>query len=496
MALTEVLDNMPVAKSKDLRDFIALLEDKGELRRIKTPVSRDLEITEITDRMVKSGGPALLFENVEGYNIPLVINLFGTHQRVAWALGVDHVDELTQQVRKLLGLVQGPPQGILNKVRTAGELIGLARAQPKVVRRGPCQEVVLTGEHADLSMLPALKCWPMDAGHYITLPLVISRDPASGRRNVGIYRMQIYDSHTAGMHWQTHKGGAQHYRTGEARGQERIDVAAALGGDPTTIWTGSLPLPPDMDEIAISGVIRSEAVEMVKCKTVDLEVPAQAELVLEGYVIPGELRPEGPFGDHTGYYSLAEDYPVFHLTAITHRRNPIYPTTMVGRPPTEDFFMGKAAERLMLPALQMTLPEIVDINMPAEGIFHNLVIVSIKKEYPGHVRKVMFALWGLGLLMLAKSIIVVDHFVDVQDLSEVAWRVTSNIDPVGDVFFVEGPVDDLDHASAKPRFGSKMGIDATAKSVTDGRTREWPPDIIMTDEIKRLVDRKWNEYGL
>ena len=481
---------------KDLREFLDLLDSKGELRRVKTPVSCDLEITELADRAVKTGGPALLFENVEGYDMPLAINLFGSHQRMAWALGVERIDELTERIRKLLGLVQGPPPGLLNKIRTLGDLVGLARAQPKVVSRAPCQEVVISGSDVDVNMLPALKCWPMDGGRFITLPLVISRDPETGRRNVGIYRMQIYDGQTTGMHWQTHKVGAHHYRSGEARQEERLDVAVALGGDPTTVWTGSLPLPPDMDEIAVSGVIRGEAVEMVKCKTIDLEVPAHAEIVLEGYVVPGELRSEGPFGDHTGYYSTAEDYPVFHITAITHRRDPIYPTIIVGRPPTEDFFMGKASERLLMPALQMTLPEVVDINMPAEGIFHNLVIVSVKKEYPGHARKVMYALWGLGLLMLAKTIVVVDHFVDVQNLSEVAWRVTNNIDPARDVVFVDGPIDDLDHATPTPRYGSKMGIDATAKGPMDGRAREWPPDIVMSEDIKRLVDSKWSEYGI
>ena len=481
---------------KDLREFISFLESKGELRRIKSQVSCELEITEITDRVIKSGGPALLFENVVGYDMPLLINIYGTHQRMAWALGVEHIDELTQRVRKLLGLVQGPPSGLIPKMRTLGDLVGMARTQPKTVRRAPCQDVVLTGDDVDLNMLPALKCWPMDAGRYITLPLVITRDPESGRRNVGIYRMQIYDARTAGMHWQTHKVGASHYRSGEAMKQERLEVAVALGGDPTTIWTGSMPLPPEMDEIGVAGFIRGEAVEMVRCKTIDLEVPAQAEFVLEGYVVPGELRSEGPFGDHTGYYSLAEDYPVMHVTAITHRRDPIYPTTMVGRPPTEDFFMGKASERLMLPALQMTLPEVVDMNMPAEGIFHNLVIVSMKKEYPGHAQKVMHALWGLGLMMLVKTIIVVDHYVDVQNLSEVAWRVTANIDPSRDVTFAEGPADDLDHASFMPKYGSKMGIDATAKGPMDGRTREWPPDIEMSEEIKRLVDNRWKEYGI
>ena len=483
-------------KFKDLREFISFLESKGELRRIKASVSRELEITEITDRVIAAGGPALMFENVDGYDVPLVINLFGSHQRMAWALGVDHIDELTDRVRQIIGMAQTPPTGIVNKLRTLGELAGLARSQPKTVRSGPCQDVVLIGNEADVNMLPALKCWPLDGGRYITLPLVISRDPDSGRRNVGIYRMQIYDGRTMGMHWQSHKVGARHYRISEEKGQERMEVAVALGGDPTTMWSGSMPLPPDMDEIGVAGVIRGEAVEMVRCKTVDLEVPAQSEFVLEGYVVPGELRSEGPFGDHTGYYSLAEDYPVFHLTAITHRKDPIYPTTFVGRPPKEDYFMGKASERIMLPALQMTLPELVDINMPAEGIFLNLVIVSIKKEYAGQASKVMHALWGLGLMMLAKTIVVVDHYVDVQNVSEVAWRVATNLDPGRDILFTEGPLDDLEQASARPRYGTKMGIDATAKGPMDGFQREWPPDIVMSDDIRRLVDGKWGDYGI
>jgi len=480
---------------KDIRQFIEFLDERGDLKRVTAMVDSDLEITEITDRTIKSGGPALLFENVAGSDASVAINLMGTHQRTAWALGVENIDDLTSRVRKLLGLAQGPPSGLMGKVRALGDLVSVARTQPKIVRRAPCQDVVVTGEDVDLNILPALKCWPDDAGRYITLPLVVSRDPESGRRNVGIYRMQIFDRNTTGMHWQTHKGGAHHYRVGESQRLQKLEVAVALGGDPAAIWSGSMPLPPDMDEFAIAGLIREEPVELVKCKTVDLEVPAHAEYVLEGYVTPGELRPEGPFGDHTGYYSPAEDYPVFHVTTITHRKNPIYPTTMVGRPPTEDFFMGKAAERIMLPILQMALPEIVDMNMPAEGAFHNLLIVSMRKEYPGHAQKVMHALWGMGLLMLTKTIIVVDHDVNVQDPSEVAWRVTNNINPATDISFAEGPIDDLDHATPIPKFGSKMGIDATAKGITDGRSREWPPDIVMSEEIKTLVDQRWKEYG-
>ncbi|MBI4201399.1 MAG: menaquinone biosynthesis decarboxylase [Chloroflexi bacterium] len=481
---------------KDAREFISFLESKGELRRIKALVSCELEITELADRMSKRGGPALLFENVEGYSIPVLINTYGSMQRMAWALGAERLDDLAVRVRKLLGLMQGPPQGVMEKLRTGLDLLKMATYQPKTVRSAPCQEVVLTGDQVDLYKFPILRCWPMDGGRTITLPLVITRDPQTGIRNVGTYRMQVYDKQTTGMHWQTHKVGTHHMRIAGQTGMPRIDVAVALGGDPATLWTGSAPLPPSVDEILVAGFLREEGVEMVKCKTVDLEVPAQAEIVLEGYVDPEELHPEGPFGDHSGYYSPQEPYPVFHVTAVTHRRNPIYPTIIVGRPPMEDYYMGKATERLFLPIIQMVLPEVSDINMPAEGVFHNLVIVSIKKEYPGQARKVMYALWGLGLMMLAKTIIVVDHYVDVQDLSEVAWRVTNNIDPSHDVLFASGPLDDLDHAALEAKLGSKMGVDATAKGPMEGRARAWPPDIVMSDEVKALVDRRWGEYGI
>lgn len=488
-------------KFRDIREFLDFLGEKGELRRIKVPVSTDLEIAEIADRAVKSGGPALLFENViprnpESQKMPLAINMFGTHQRMAWALGVDDVSQVTKRVRDMLKMVQDPASLLRNKIHSLGQIASFAKTQPKRVKKAPCQDIVITGDDVDLDILPTLKCWPLDAGPFITLPLVITRDPNTGTRNVGTYRMQVYDRQTTGMHWQTHKVGTHHYRESKEKQHPRMDVAVALGADPTTIWAGSLPLPPFMDEIAVSGLVREQAVEMVKCKTVDLEVPAHSEIVLEGYVTPDEFRKEGPFGDHTGYYSPASDYPVFHVTAITHRKDPIYTTTVVGRPPSEDFFMGKASERILLPALQLTIPEVQDINMPAEGVFHNLVIVSIKKEYPGHARKVMYALWGIGLLMLAKSIIVVDANVNVHDLSEVAWRVTANIDPARDLVLVDGPVDDLDHASATPKYGSKVGVDATSKSAIEGRSREWPADIAMTDNIKRLVDSRWEEYGI
>ena len=481
---------------RDLRDFVAHLEDHGDLKRITAPVSWDLEITEICDRTVKNGGPALLFENVQGYDIPVLINIFGTEQRMAWALGAQRLDELPERVEGLLGMMQGPPQGFREKLRTLWQLKDLASYQPRVVRSGPCQEVVLEGDQVDLFRFPILKCWPMDAGRYITLPLVITKDPETGVRNLGMYRIQVYDSRTAAMHWQTHKVGARHYRMGAQEGAESIDVAVCLGGDPATIWTGSAPLPPDVPELMVAGFIREEGVELVKARTVDLEVPAHAEIVIEGYVTPGDERLEGPFGDHTGYYSMADTYPTFHVTCITHRRDPIYPTIIVGRPPMEDYYMGKVTERVFLPVIRMVLPEVVDINMPAEGVFHNLVIVSINKEYPGQARKVVYGLWGLGLMSLAKAIIVVDGFVDVHDLSEVTWRVTNNLDAAQDIFFASGPVDDLDHASPTPKFGSKVGVDATAKGPMDGRERQWPPDIAMTPEVKALVDGKWAEYGL
>lgn len=483
-------------KFKDLREYIAFLEQKGDLRRVSTPVNFELEITEIADRVVQSGGPALLFENVVGYDTPVLINMFTSDQRMAWALGVDHVDDLVARMHGLLQLMQGPPEGLLNKLRTLGQLVHLGSFQPKTVRNAPCQEVVLQGAEVDLYQFPILKCWPEDGGRYITLPLVITKDPETGVQNYGIYRMQVYDARTTGMHWQTHKVGAHHYRVSQEQQLEKLEVAVALGGDPATIWSGSAPLPPDLDEMVFAGFIREDGVELVKAKSVDLLVPAQAEIVLEGYVTPGEERMEGPFGDHTGYYSMPDPYPVFHVTTVTHRRSPIYPTTFVGRPPKEDYWMGKVTERVFLPLIKLMLPEIVDMNMPAEGIFHNLVLVSIKKEYPGQARKVMMGLWGLGLMSLAKTIVVVDDFVDVQNPSEVAWRVANNLDPGRDLVVVEGPLDDLDVASPTAKFGSKLGIDATRKGPGEGYHRGWPPDIEMSSAIKALVDRRWSEYGL
>ena len=482
---------------QDLREFIALLESKGDLRRISAPVDPELEITEIAHRMLRAGGPALLFENVTGYDIPVLINLFCAARRMNWALEVDGADALAARLEGMIDLaLGGPPSGIVNKLRALGRLAQIGSYQPRTVSNPPCQEVVLTGDAVNLYDLPIIKCWPDDAGPYITLPLVITKDPDTGTQNYGIYRMQVHDRNTTGMHWQTHKVGARHYRASGGRGDDRLEVAAALGGDPASIWTGSAPLPPDVDEMTLAGFIRNRGVELAPAHSVDLLVPAHAEIVLEGYVVPGEERLEGPFGDHTGYYSLAEPYPVFHITTITRRRNPIYPTTFVGRPPTEDYWMGKVTERVFLPLIRLVLPEVVDINMPAEGIFHNLVLVSMRKEYPGQARKVIYGLWGLGLLSLAKVIVVVDDFVDVQNVSEVAWRVANNINPATDLALSDGPIDDLDVASPTPRYGSRLGIDATRKWPQEGYHREWPPDIEMRADIREQVSRRWAELGL
>jgi 4-hydroxy-3-polyprenylbenzoate decarboxylase len=476
----------------DLREFVARLETLGRLRRVDVPVSWDLEITEIVDRVSKASGEAnvaLLFGRVEGAGMPVLVNAFGSEQRIALALGVDRLDELGERVAKLLDARM--PGSFRERLRKLGTLIDVARAAPRRVDTAPCQEVVETAAPS-LAELPILRCWPGDGGRYITLPAVFTRDPVTGGRNVGMYRLQVFDDRTLGMHWQTHKGGAEH----EHRATSRMPVAIALGGDPALIYAASAPLPPGIDEVVFAGWIRGGGIDLVRCRTNDLEVPAQAEIVLEGWVDPRERRLEGPFGDHTGYYSLAREYPVFHLTAVTRRARPIYPTTIVGRPPQEDYWLGKATERLFLPIMRLMLPEIVDVNMPAEGVFHNLVIVSIRKRYPGQARKVMHALWGMGLMMLAKTIVVVSEHVNVHDLSEVAWRATGNIDPRRDLVVIEGPMDDLDHAALRHRFGGKLGVDATEKGPLDDVVQAWPDEIRMTEEVRERVTRRWKDYGL
>jgi 4-hydroxy-3-polyprenylbenzoate decarboxylase len=479
----------------DLREFVAHLDKTGQLARVRARVSRDLEIAEITDRVSKGPGErnrALLFERVEGFETPVLINAFGSRDRMAAALGVEHLNELSARVAKLLDMRM--PGSLVDKWKKLGDLFDVAKAGPKRVRSAPCQEVV-EADRPSLGTLPVLRCWPGDAGRFITLPMVFTKDPLNGARNVGMYRLQVFDDRTLGMHWQIHKGSAEHQRLAEEQ-RAPMDVAIALGGDPASIYSASAPLPPGIDEMVFSGWLRGSGVPMVQCKTVDLEVPAEAEIVLEGSVDPAERRLEGPFGDHTGYYSLAREYPLFHLKAITRRRQPIYPTTIVGRPPQEDFWLGKATERVFLPMIRLMLPEVVDVNMPAEGVFHNLVIVSIKKRYPGQARKVMYALWGLGLMMLAKNILVVSEHVDVENLSEVAWRATGNVDARRDIVIVDGPMDDLDHAALRHRFGGKMGIDATEKTADDGIGQPWPEEIAMSEEIRALVTKRWQEYGL
>jgi 4-hydroxy-3-polyprenylbenzoate decarboxylase len=553
----------------DLRDWIKAIEKRGELRRIREEVSAELEITEITDRVSKigarshpssrdrskdgarelgakyaSGGPALLFENVKGHpGQKVFINQFGSERRMAMALGVERLDEIAERIHGLMNL-KPPTGGFLDKLKMLPQLAELANVFPKTVsaKDAPCKEVVRR-EGFDLNFFPILKCWPHDGGRFITLPCVHTRDPRTGRRNIGMYRMQVYDGQTTGMHWQRQKVAAEHYREAlrqtAAAGAEsnpaldpkasrvavmaesaggavaipeqpagaaqlalgnlkgsRLEVAVAIGTDPATTFSAIVPAPPDIEEFLIAGFLRGKPVEIVKCETVDLEVPAHAEIVLEGYVELGQMRSEGPFGDHTGFYTLPDDYPVFHLTCITHRKDPIYAATIVGKPPMEDAWMGKAVERIFLPAMKMTIPELVDVHLPVEAVFHNLMIVSIKKSYPGQARKVMNAIWSLGQAMFTKCIVVVDEDCDVQNIPEVVLRVANNIDPERDIAFTLGPVDSLDHASRLPNYGSKMGIDATRKWKAEGFNRSWPAMIEMDRGTKAKVDAMWAKLGL
>ena len=478
---------------EDLGAFIRALEKQGELRRIPFEVDPYLEITEFADRAVKTGGPALYFERPKGTKTPLLINAFASMRRMELALGVSQIEEVAQRIAGFLELQQ--PAGLLDKLKLLPKLAELNAVFPKVVATGPCKEVILR-EDFSLNDFPVLHCWPGDGGRFITLPMVFSKNPDTGKRNCGMYRMQIFDGQTTGMHWQKHKQGAEHYRRLAAEGkQQRMPVAVAVGADPATIFSSILPLPPAIDEMMFAGFLRGKAVEMVKCETCDLEVPANAEIVLEGYLNLGELRREGPFGDHTGFYSLDDEYPVFHVECITHRRKPVYAATIVGPPPMEDFFMGKAIERIFLPLMRAQLPEVRDICMPAEGVFHNLILVSIRKSYPGQARKVMHAIWGLGQAMFSKCIVLVDEDVDVQNVAEVAWKALNNIDPQRDIEFCLGPVDSLDHSSRLPNYGSKMGIDATTKWNSEGFGRRWPNVIEMSADVKERVDALWARAG-
>jgi 4-hydroxy-3-polyprenylbenzoate decarboxylase len=478
----------------DLRSFIETLEKNGELKRVTAEVDPALEITELADRAVKNNGPALLFENPRGHTIPVLINSFASMRKMELALEVDDIQSIADRIADYLEMKT--PQGLVGKLKMLPKLAEMGNFFPREVRFGACQQIVKT-EGFSLRDYPVLTCWPQDAGPFITLPMVFSKNPITGKRNCGMYRLQVFDDRTTGMHWQTHKQGAEHYRRLLAEGKEtRMDVAVAIGADPAPMFSAILPLPPDLDEMLFAGFMRNKPVEMVKCKTVDIEVPANAEIVLEGYVTLGETRTEGPFGDHTGYYSLADEYPVFHVECITQRENPIYATTIVGQPPMEDFYMGKTIERIFLPLLRLQLPEIVDMSMPAEGIFHNLMLVSIRKSYPGHARKVMSAIWGLGQAMFTKCIVVVDHDIDVQDHSNVAFRALNNIDPERDMQFTFGPIDSLDHSSRLPNYGSKVGIDATKKWPEEGFQRPWPDLIEMDEAVKARVDPIWKQLGI
>jgi 4-hydroxy-3-polyprenylbenzoate decarboxylase len=516
----------------DLRDWIKALERNGELKRISIEVDPILEISEITDRVSKgcgpkgiAGGQALLFENIKGRpGSQVLINQFGSDRRMKLALGVDSLDEVAERIRHFMDVKS--PQGFIDKVRMLPMLAELGKFFPKTVSSGPCKEVIQRGNFS-LSDFPILQCWPKDAGRFITLGCVTTRDPKTLKRNLGMYRLQVFDERTTGMHWQRQKIGAEHYRDRmrAAAGQSapsassaavdvmarssggsvlaegnrpagRMEVAVAIGTDPAVTFSAIVPAPPDVEEYLIAGFLRQKPVELVKCETVDLEVPAASEIVLEGYVELDELRSEGPFGDHTGFYSLEDLYPVFHLTCVTHRKDPIYSTTIVGKPPMEDAYMGKAVERIFLPLMKLTIPEIVDINLPVEGVFHNLMLVSIKKSYAGQARKVMNAVWSLGQAMFTKCIIVVDEDVDVQDLGDVTLKVLNHIDPERDIQFTLGPVDSLDHASRLPDYGSKMGVDATRKWPSEGFHRPWPDEILMDEKTKALVDGKWKDLGL
>ncbi len=477
---------------KDLREFIEVLDKKGLLKRIRTEVSAELEITEILDRVVKKNGPALLFENVKGSRIPVFANAFGTMERMCLALETRSLDEIGSRIRKLLEFEA--PASIWEGIKMLPMVAELSSFPPKHVNGGPCKEVILR-EDFSLDVFPILKCWPGDGGRFITLPLVFTKNPNTVRQNVGMYRMQVYDGRTTGMHWHIHKHGARDYA--DAKNDGKIEVAVAIGADPAMVYSATAPLPDNIDEMVFAGFLRKKNVELVRCETVDLFVPAHAEIILEGYVDSKERRTEGPFGDHTGYYSLPDEFPVFHITCITHRKNPIYNATVVGIPPMEDAYLGKATERIFLPLIKAQLPEIVDMNLPVEAVFHNLCIVSIKKRYPGHAKKVMFALWGMGQMMFAKTIIVLDDDVNVQDLREVLWATTTRFDPAKDVTIIDrAPTDTLDHASPLSNLGSKMGIDATRKGADENFNREWPEALEMDDVVKKKIDRLWKEIGL
>ncbi len=476
----------------DLREYIEALEKKGMLRRIKKEVDPILEISEISSRVIKRGGPALLFENVKGYSTPLLINAFGSFDHMNLAMEVDSTQEIAERIRAFVN--SEVPDTLIKKFKSLSKLKTLKSCIPKKVRTGSCKEVILKDNFSVLDF-PIVQCWPGDSGRFITLPMVFTKDPDSGIRNAGMYRIQVYDEKTLGMHWHIHKHGAKHFDMSE-KANEPLHVAVVIGTDPVTTYAASAPLPDDLDEMIFAGFIRQKPVKMVKCETVDIEVPACAEIVIEGLVYPHERRKEGPFGDHTGYYSVADDYPVMHVTCITHRKDPVYLTTVTGRPPREDLFIGKTTQRIFLPMIQKLLPEVTDLDLPEVGGFHNLVFVSIKKRFAGQAFRTASALLGLGQMAISKIIVVFDDDVNIKSLSDAMYVMCNNIDPERDINFVKGPVDTLDHSSRQPGFGSKMVIDATRKWTEEGFGREWPEKIKMSEDIIKLVDEKWKEYGI
>ena len=475
---------------KNLQAFIEALERAGEVKHIQEPVSPCIEISRYTDRESKSpaGGKALLFQNVQGSDFPVATNIFGSEKRICMALEVDHLDEPADRIREYIEF--NPPKSIKEALNVVPMAIGLARYFPRSFKgkRPPCQEVVMTGDRVDLTRLPVLQCWPHDAGPFITLPMVITRSLKTGKRNVGMYRLQVFDKTTTGMHWHIHKDGSHYFNEYREAGK-RMPVAVAIGADPAVIYAATAPMPRGVDEMMLAGFLRKKPVVMAKCVTVDLEVPAEAEFVLEGYVDPEELRREGPFGDHTGYYSLADDYPVFHVTAVTHRKNPVYNATLVGRPPMEDCYMAKATERIFLPMLQTVIPEIRDYWFPWEGVFHNIVVVSIHKEYPGHAQKIMSGLWGQGQMSFCKAITVVDRHIDPGDPETVLRELVTHLDIESDITLSKGILDVLDHSSPFPNFGNKLGIDLTTRFAGEPprKNRRLLKTAPSTEDLERII---------
>lgn len=476
------------------RDYIKALEDAGELIRIKVEVDPELEVSEIASRVMADVGPALLFENVRGSSMPLLINAFGSRRRICMALGVDALDEISERITALIEIK--PPQSIREALRLLPKVAQVRKFPPRSTTRAASQEVVHRDDQVDLTTLPIIKCWPEDGGRYITLGQVITRNPETGAQNLGMYRLQLVDGRTLILHCQAHHDTARHLRLYRERGVSHVPIAIAIGGTSVSTYAATAPMPPELDEWLLAGFLREAPVELAKAVTSDLRVPAEADIIIEGYVDLDDSRLEGPFGDHTGFYTLRDEYPALHVTAITTRHDPVYLTTIVGQPPKEDLFLGKATERIFLGILRKTVPEIVDINLPIFGVFHNFCFVSIRKEYPYHARKVMFALWGLGQMSLTKYIVVVDADVDVQNTNTVMFHMGANVDPERDMQFVRGPIDVLDHASDISGIGSKVGIDATRKWKGEGFVREWPKELAMAEEIIDLVSQRWEEYGL